>query len=372
MLTSRRSLILAVVTGIVVVTVIAGTIGGLVGFMVARVNNSTPAQVVYREPDGGSVPQPPVTGGLPQTQPGPAAPPVVPPTQTGPALNSEDAIVTAVAKVKPAVVSISTGRSSGSGVIIDQNGFILTNNHVVEGARTFQVRFDNGATTTARLVGTYPQTDLAVIKVEGAVPAVASLGDSTRLKVGERVIAIGSALGRYTNSVTTGIVSGTNRALGGISGLIQTDAPINQGNSGGPLVNLAGEVVGINSMVVRGGGGDVAEGLGFSIPSAIAKTVAQQLIAGKAVEWPYMGVSLEGAAGGMRVASVEPGSGAARAGLRVGDLLISVEGRAVNPDTALSALLLNFGVGQSVKVDIQRDGQPLTLTITLGKRPANS
>ena len=353
MFAARRGLLVFFAFTLLAITIVSGAIGGVVGFMAAR--SIAPASVaVSAEPILARAPESLTQGTASQ----PAAP----------AASGGDGVVDAVAKVKPAVVRIATNSGSGSGVIIDKDGYILTNNHVVEGARTFQVRYDNGTTVTGRLVGTYPASDVAIIKVDDPVPAVAPLGDSTKLKVGERVIAIGSPLGQYTNSVTTGIVSATNRSLGGINGLIQTDAPINSGNSGGPLVNLAGEVVGINTAVVRGGGGNVAEGLGFAVSSSVARVVAKDIIAGQAVQWPYMGIGMDG----VRVTNVDEASGAGKAGLQAGDIITAIEGQPVTADTPLSAVLLNFSVGQTVKVEVQRNGQPLTLEVTLGARPATS
>jgi S1-C subfamily serine protease len=355
----RRILVLAMAS-MVMVTVVAATVGGMVGFAAAMW--MAPRMAVQQV----SQPIAPVT----QAQPSqPSQQPALP-APSVPSAPSGDPVVDAVAKVKPAVIRIAAGMGSGSGVIIDEAGYALTNNHVVQGARSLTVTFDNGGTARATLVGTYPASDLAVIKIDGPVPAYATLGDSNKLKVGERVIAIGSPLGRYTNTVTTGIVSAKNRSLGGFNNLIQTDAPINSGNSGGALVNLAGEVIGINSMVDRSGMGDGAQGLGFAQPSAIAKVVARQLIAGKTVDFPYLGVNLEPAAGGMRIASVEANGGAAKAGLRQGDVIVAVEGQAVDANTSIQTILISYEVGSAVKVDIQRDGQPMTIDVTLGKRPS--
>jgi 2-alkenal reductase len=356
------------------ITVVAATVGGAIGF--AAATWAAPKNV-----DKISQTTAPALPDITQVNPNQPAPAQSAPSQTVPAqpapsqpssATSEDATIVATSKVKPAVVRIETNSGAGSGVIIDQDGYILTNYHVVQGARTLRVTYDNGGTASATLVGTYPASDLAVIKVDGSVPAVATLGDSNKLKVGEHVLAIGSALGKYTNTVTTGIVSAMNRSLGGFTGLIQTDAPINPGNSGGALVNLSGEVVGINSMVDRTGQGADAQGLGFAIPSAVAKVIAKQLIAGQAVEWPYMGVSLEPAAGGMKVASLEANSGAAKAGLRQGDIITAIEGQPVDANISIPSILIGYNVGSTVRVDIQRDGQPLTLNVTLGKRPATA
>ena len=363
-MTVSRGWFIASLLVVVLAIVVAGVVGGVVGFAASRMLPAPATSAVVS----------PISASNPSTAPAsPNAPaaPAQPAQPTAPlSANADDAVVKAVAKVKPAVVRISVGQGSGSGVIIDNDGHILTNNHVVEGAgrvTSFDIRFDNGSTAKASVVGVFPASDVAILKVNGAVPAFAPLGDSNQLKAGERVIAIGSPLGEFSNSVTTGIVSATNRSVGGLPSLIQHDAPISPGNSGGPLINLAGEVVGINTAVVRGAGmtGAVAEGLGFAVPSAIAKVVAERLIAGQPVDWPFLGISLDGT----RVASVDPSAGAARAGMREGDVITAIEGAPVSPDTPISAVLIQYQVGQTVRVEVQRDGQSITLNVTLGKRP---
>jgi 2-alkenal reductase len=211
------------------------------------------------------------------------------------------AIETAVAQVSPAVVTVintlkgsasgsvfgapggsGAATASGSGVIISADGYIITNNHVVDGYDKLQVVFLDGKTVEAKLVGTDVFADVAVLKVDGTMPGVATFGNSDELKPGESVIAIGSPLGDFKNTVTAGVVSATGRSIETDSGyqmedLIQTDAAINHGNSGGPLVNLAGQVVGINTLVVRSSGSstDQAEGLGFAISSNTVKAVSE-------------------------------------------------------------------------------------------------
>ncbi len=219
-------------------------------------------------------------------------------------LEQDNAIVDAVKKANPAVVTIvntlqpqrvrspfgqrtQQGQAVGTGVIIDSKGYIVTNNHVIEGAQSLEVLFDNGDKAAATVVGADAANDLAVIQVTGkTMPAVAQFGDSTTLQVGEPVIAIGAALGDFQDTVTVGVVSALNRRVDAsanqsLQGLIQTDAAINHGNSGGPLLNADGQVIGINTLVVRSDpAGDVAEGLGFAIPSSTVKQVVSQLISG--------------------------------------------------------------------------------------------
>jgi 2-alkenal reductase len=213
----------------------------------------------------------------------------------------------AVRQTEPAVVTIvntqnvvsrrrgvqGQATSSGSGVVIDKQGYIVTNNHVVENQTSLEVIFADGTSAPAQLVGTDPASDLAVVKVDVAVPAVAEFGDSDALEPGQPVLAIGSPLGDFRNTVTQGVVSALHRDLqdstsAGLQDLVQTDAAINEGNSGGPLIDLSGHVVAINVAVVRSTGtvGDVAEGLGFAIPSNTVKAVANRLIAGGSVSQP--------------------------------------------------------------------------------------
>src|SRR5687768_16412236 len=221
----------------------------------------------------------------------------------------QQAVVQVVERISPAVVTVVNriennqgfgGEARGSGVIIDRDARIITNNHVIEGATQggLEVIFSNGDTASAQLVGADLVSYLAVLKVDRQVPAFAELGDSTGIKVGETVIAIGSALGSFENTVTVGVVSGLNRTLRDVNinmeNMIQTDAAINHGNSGGPLLNLSGQVIGINTAVVRGGTGlqsDVAEGLGFAIPANTVKTVSSQLIENGQVRRPFLGVA---------------------------------------------------------------------------------
>ncbi len=223
------------------------------------------------------------------------------PAQTAPSqaitqtVTENSATIDVAKKAEPAVVTIintmqsrssrrfgnMTPTAEGSGVIIDQQGHIVTNAHVVDGAAQLQVVYSDGTKVDAKLIGADTNNDIAVLQVSGKVPAYLSFGDSNTVQPGESVIAIGSALGTYEGSVTTGIVSGLNRSVdgSGMSGLIQTDAAINHGNSGGPLLNLSGQVIGINTLVVRvTDSGDVAEGLGFAIPSNTVTSVVQKIL----------------------------------------------------------------------------------------------
>jgi 2-alkenal reductase len=257
---------------------------------------------------------------------------------------------------------------------------VVTNYHVVEGARDLSVVYAQGGTAPAQLVGTAPDFDLAVIKVDGPVPAVAGWGDSGELPLGEEVIAIGSALGRYQNTVTAGILSGFNRDLGGLRALLQTDTAINSGNSGGPLINTAGQVVGINTAVVRGGVANNAEGLGFAIPSNVASNVVRQLIETGEAKPAFLGIQyqplnpqLVGETGlsvsqGAMLQEIVAGTPAARAGLQVGDVVIAINGQPIDDRHPLVSLLLEHIAGETITLDVVRDGNTLQTTITLAER----
>jgi 2-alkenal reductase len=283
-------------------------------------------------------------------------------------------------------------RATGSGVIISEDGYIITNNHVIEGQRSLAVTFADGSRRDAQLVGTDPLNDLAVLKVEGEMPGVAVLGDSEALQPGETAIAIGSPLGNFKNTVTVGVVSAINRsvAFSGLEGLVQTDAPINSGNSGGPLVNIRGEIIGINTLVVRGNGfsGANAEGLGFAVASNTVRMVSDQIIATGQVIYPYLGVQYRmidpdiaaednlPVQNGALIQSLDPnepaivpGTPADDAGLRDGDIITAIDGEALDAETSLRQLLMQRKPGDTVQLDVQRNNDTLTLDVTLGTRP---
>lgn len=298
-------------------------------------------------------------------------------------ITEESATVEAVEKVLPAVVTVvsrgQVGGGSGTGFFINRDGYVVTNNHVVEGAANLQVIYAKGGRAPAILVGTAPEFDLAVIKVEGNVPAFVEWGNSGDLPLGAGVIAIGSALGQYQNSVTSGILSGFNRSLGGLNGLLQTDAAINHGNSGGPLISLGGQVIGINTMIVRGGLSD-AEGLGFAIPSNIAQNVVRNLIETGQARHPFLGIQYQALnpqlateAGltiteGALLESVVDGTPAERAGLRPGDVIIAIEGIPVDDRHSLVSLLLEHVAGETISLEVLRDGRTIQTQLTLGER----
>ena len=322
------------------------------------------------------------------------------------ASNDSNAAVQAVQKVQPAVVTVINtmpaqrtfgffGRgatqqptSSGSGAIISPQGYIVTNNHVVDGYESLEVIYADGSRVPAKLIGTDQYADVAVIKVDGQVPAVAQLGDSNALRIGETVIAIGSALGDFKNTVTQGVLSAVGRSLDtgegfSLENMLQTDAAINHGNSGGPLINLAGQVIGINTAIVRGSAfsGDVAEGLGFSIPSATVSEIASQLISRGYFERPLLGVRWQAitpeiarANGlpiewGVYVQFVEANSAADQAGVQTGDIITQIGQYAIDDTNTFFGVLNRHKVGETVALKVWRDGQTLDLQATFMSQP---
>lgn len=384
---------------------LGGVIGGGAAYMFSRRTAAQPLATPVAQPVSNAVARPTA-----------AAAPARP--AQSPDAAAEMSVVAAVRQVSPAVVTVvntlrsdaqnqnripfpvpgqqpnSAPRASGSGVIINDQGYIITNNHVVEGQQSLAVVFADGSRHKAELVGTDPLTDLAVIRVRDAVPGFAPLGDSDALQPGETVIAIGSPLGDFKNSVTVGVVSALNRAVpgSGQEGLVQTDAAINHGNSGGPLVNLRGEVIGINTLVVRGNGlsGDQAEGLGFAVPSNTVQHVSEALVATGTIEYPYLGISysmidgdiaaqenlpvqngaLIGAFGPNQPAIVA-GTPAAKAGLKDGDIITAIGSTPLDGNTSLRAALLKYKPGDTVTLNLLRDGQPMSVDVTLTSRPSD-
>jgi len=322
-------------------------------------------------------------------------------------IDESSAITRAAEKVSPAIVTIAVSGAAadpsdpfsgipqsgvGSGVIFDSNGWIITNKHVAEGASTLTVTLEDGRTFEGTVYGIDTLTDLAIVKVEATGLPTAPVGDSSTTKVGQLAIAIGSPLGTYTNSVTSGIVSAFGRTITVQDGtiirnLIQTDAAINPGNSGGALLDSGGNVIGINTAVAQ-----TAEGIGFAIPINIARPIMQQALAGQKLARPWIGVFYvaitpavaetnrlaveKGAwlsaqdAGGQQKDPIVAGSPAAAAGLRDGDIITAVDGTAIDADSPLDDILTQYAPGRTVALDVLRGGQKLTLMLTLGTRPA--
>ena len=307
-------------------------------------------------------------------------------------------ITRVVEEVAPAVVTITAvvpgtwtyfGRTSdstsmGSGVIISEDGYILTNNHVISDGREYYAELANGTVLQAELISADSFSDLAVLKVEGDVPAVAKLGNSDLLKPGETAIAIGSPLGNFKNTVTVGVISATGRFLESNNGyqmenLIQTDTAINQGNSGGPLVNLAGEVIGINVMIVRGSSysSATAEGLGFAIPSNTAKLISDQIIQNGAFSRPVLGIRWTEitsrmaraynlpTSSGVYIMEMTSGGPAARAGLQVDDIIIRIGDYTIAENGSFYNCLFKYSPGDTVEIEFYRGTEIKTVTVTL-------
>ncbi len=311
--------------------------------------------------------------------------------------NIETSITGVVQQVGPAVVTVlgtvdltteggetSPSEVSGSGVFITGDGYLITNEHVVDGARNFRVVLQDGRVLDASLIGSDVFSDLAVLKTEEPSPAFATLGNSDLLDPGETVVAIGSPLGMFMNSVTAGVVSGVGRSINSgrgyvIEDLIQTDAAINQGNSGGPLVNLVGEVIGINNLVVRGSGrGSVAQGLGFAIPSNTVQAVANQIIETGDFLRPYLGVQWQPinpgisrtynlpADWGVYVSGVQQGGPAAEAGVRENDIIIRVGDIVLGAEDPFINVLYEYHPGDKLQIGLLRDGEEITLELVAG------
>src|SRR5437773_3140335 len=267
-------------------------------------------------------------------------------------------------------------QAQGSGWVYDSSGHIVTNDHVVQGATKVSVTFADGSKYSAHVVGTDPSTDLAVLKVDAPSSKLhpLSLGDSSNLQVGDGVVAIGSPFG-LDESVTTGIVSALNRDISStnnftISGAIQTDAAINHGNSGGPLLNMSGEVVGINTQIESDSGGN--ECAGFAVPSNTISTVASKLVSGQTVQHAYLGVFVQTPANrsGAAVAQVKSGSPAADAGLKAGDVITSFGGETIQSPDDLTAAVAAKAPGNKVSTTYVRNGTTKTTQVTIGSRPS--
>ncbi len=297
-------------------------------------------------------------------------------------------------KCNPAVVAIATetttnvfGQSvsqaaAGSGFIISSSGYVVTNNHVISGASSITVMLYDGKEYTAKLIGSDKATDLAVLKIEGTGFTYLDLGDSSKLVVGEQVVAIGNPLGELANSLSVGYISALARTIN-IDGdpmvMLQTDASVSPGNSGGPLINLYGQVIGIVSAKSTGSG---VEGIGFAIPMNTAIDVINSLIDnGYVTGRPYFGISVQYFSGntaayynisdGLYVMSVEAGSCAEKAGLKVGDRIISLGGTAINSTSDLQTAKLTFRAGATAALVVSRNGQELTLSVTFDEeKPA--
>jgi len=280
--------------------------------------------------------------------------------------------------------------SLGSGFIVSPDGYVVTNNHVISGGdptggssvvSSITVTLPDRKEYKATIVGRDPASDLALLKIEAKDLPFVQFGDSTRARVGDWVVAIGNPFG-LGGTVTAGIVSALHRSIGASGAYdryIQTDASINQGNSGGPMFDLQGNVIGINTAIFSPTGGNV--GIGFAIPAEEAKPIIETLKSGNRIKRGYLGVGIQPmtediAAGlglpkdrGEIVARIEPGEAAARGGVRQGDVIVKVNGQDVTPDNTLSYIVAKTPVGTKMPIEIIREGQRKTLTVTLGERP---
>lgn len=269
-------------------------------------------------------------------------------------------------------------RSGGSGVIVDKEGYILTNNHVIEGADKVKVRLNDGREFTATMKGQDPRTDLAVLHIKAKDLPFATLGDSDKLEVGEWAIAIGSPFG-LEHTVTVGVISAKGRSglgTGNYEDFIQTDASINPGNSGGPLINIDGEVVGINAMIIQPG-----TGIGFAIPINMAKQILNDLIKQGKVVRPWLGISAQDLTPemmehfkvkekeGVLVSQVYPGTGAEKAGLTSGDIIRSVDDKIIKNVNELVKEIQKKRVGDKIKLNVIRDGKEMTIEVTSSTMP---
>ena len=295
-------------------------------------------------------------------------------------------------------------KALGSGFVMDKAGHIVTNYHVIENAKSVEVSFSNSDNLKARVVGADASTDIAVLQVDERSRALSPLpfGDSDTVRVGDSVVAIGNPLG-YDRSMTAGIVSAVQRAITApnqypIDHVIQTDAPINHGNSGGPLINARGEVIGVNSQIATGGSDSGNIGIGFAIPINTVRTVVAQLIQKGKVEHPFIGITAKSvtpqiarlfrlpANHGLLVMSVDPGSGAAAAGLRAGsetavvsgeswpiggDLIVAADGVRLRSLAQLRDVLNGKQPGQSVSLEVYRGNTKITVHVKLGRQPTS-
>jgi len=309
-----------------------------------------------------------------------------------------DPIVDVAREMLPTVVTVvnrlATGQqqSSGSGFVIDARGYVVTNNHVVENVRgggagaAFDVIFSDNRTQKATLVGRDPDTDVAVLQIPaGGGLKVAQLANSDSVPVGATVVAIGSPLGEFQNTVTTGVVSGKGRRLQEsanvfLDDLIQTDAAINPGNSGGPLIWAAvRQVIGMNTLIADP---TTAQGIGFAVSSNTIRTIADELIKNGKIERAFLGIRYTPlspraavalglpAAAGIQISSVDPGTPAAQAGLRSGDVVTKLNDQQIDEEHPLQLLLVKMRAGDRVRLTIIRGAQTTTVDVTLGARPS--
>jgi 2-alkenal reductase len=330
---------------------------------------------------------------------------VPPPTLAQPASSGASDLdaVAVVERVAPAVVTVNNLQQLGdatfgggtdpqqagvgTGFIIDDEGHIVTNQHVVAGGDQFEVIFADGEERSAELIGADPLSDLAVVRIEGDLPATVTLGDSDALRVGQPVLALGSPLGEFTNTVTEGIVSALNRdfprespCVGIYTNLIQHDAAINPGNSGGPLFNAAGEVVGVNTLGIPSIQGQPVQGLFFAVPASTVREITTEIIEDGEVDYPLLGI--EGlpvtdavaaqanlpTESGQLVQAVRPGGPAEEAGFEAGDVIVAINGERIDERNSLTEALFAHEPGETIDVTVRRGDEEITEQVTLDRR----
>ena len=360
---SNAGKIVALLAGAGIIALMASMVGGTVGYVIAR--ETLPRTVAAATTTTTSA----IAEGSPSAQPG--------------------SIADIAARVQPAVVQLNVtgdgGGGTGSGFLISSDGYLITNNHVAGGAGAngaIEVVFSDGTKAKGTLIGANQNYDLAVVKVDKTNVPTVPLGSSAGLKVGDSVIAVGSPLG-LQGTVTTGIVSALDRPVtaGGESGgdvsfidAIQTDAAINPGNSGGPLLNGAGEVIGVNSAIASmgstSGGQPGSIGLGFAIPIDTAKRIANEIVKTGKSTTPIIGISLDQSytGEGARIGQVTAGSGAEKAGVQVGDVVVAIDGVKVADSTELIVKVRAKAPGDTLTLTIQRNGQNVDVPVTLGSQ----
>ncbi len=303
-------------------------------------------------------------------------------------------------QANPAVVTITNYQSQsdrfsgasglvpygvGSGYIVDDDGHVVTNQHVVEGGTAFEVEFIDGTTVAATLIGSDFFQDVAVLQLDllagQEVPGVLSFGDSDTVRAGDAVIAIGTPYGEYANSVSDGTVAALDRAIMSpryyaLSNLIQHSAPIYEGNSGGPLLNMDGEVIGMNvakaTQTQLGLSGDDQTGIGFAIASNAIEPLVEEIIANGKVSRPYIGIEGQGFTGGQGVISVVAGGPADEAGLQAGDVITGIEGQEIDENHPFLNMLFEYEPGETVELTVDRNDDRMTVEVTLGERPVET
>jgi putative serine protease PepD len=350
------------VTTIVAALLLAAGVGGGVGAAVALSTDSDPA---------------------PQSAAAPVA-------SAEPVAQTSSTVAAVYKRVQAGVVEITTttgsqtdafgnqtpgGGATGSGFVIDSEGHIVTNQHVVDGAQSVKVRFSNGDVVDATIVGTDPSTDIAVLKVDRPSSELRplSFAGNGSLEVGDPVMAIGSPFG-LEGTLTTGVVSAIGREIQSPNGFtienaVQTDAALNHGNSGGPLLDYRGRVVGVSAQIRSDSGGN--EGIGYAVPGETAQRVAEELIRSGHIDHAYLGVSLADD-GPAKVGRVQPSTPASRAGLQANDVVIGVDGNTITTGDELRDAIDSHKPGEKITLTIKRNGQERTVQVTLGQRPATA